>query len=517
MTRKMIWGVSVTLLLCPFAPHAIALDGALPAINGHASRALLGNGTGVIVGIIDSGIDDLHSTLAGVDSLGNPRMVAEANFVASEPGNTGNDVFGHGTWVASAALGSDATYTGMATDARFVNARVLNNNNGFPNDISVRNGIGYAIEQGADILNLSLNFFAPNSGGNSQLDLMVDWAAYAREINCAVCVGNIGGGNGSANVRGPGSAYNGVTVGRTTADFSRVHVDSGVATTQDGRMKPDVVAPGSGLTLANDDWEGAASDWDVNLNGCSFATPLVAGMMAQQLEAGSLHGMSTNPLVVKATMMNAASKIPDKENDPWEPASVDSSGGITSAIRPLDTDSGAGQIDGLRLAQQYLVGEMAPGMVDPIGWDLNSLSATGFVDYSIDLRLMEGSKLTATLAWNRHVGRNDDGNGIIDANDFFYSLNDLSNLDLQLFADGLLVAESASDLDNVEHVYLQVERNAHYTLRVLGTNITSSSEDFALAWFGTAVPEPNGLAATLLAAVLTFARRFYRTGRHRIG
>ena len=32
-------------------------------------------------------------------------------------------------------------------------------------------------------------------------------------------------------------------------------------------MKPDVVAPGTLLTLANDDWEGAAADWDTNLSG----------------------------------------------------------------------------------------------------------------------------------------------------------------------------------------------------------------------------------------------------------
>ena len=62
-------------------------------------------------------------------------------------------------------------------------------------------------------------------------------------------------------------------------------------------------------------------DWDVGLNGCSFATPHVAGLMAQQIDAGNRLGLSTDPLVVKATIMNSASKIPDKQNNPWEPAS----------------------------------------------------------------------------------------------------------------------------------------------------------------------------------------------------
>ena len=56
--------------------------------------------------------------------------------------------------------------TGFAPDARYVNARVLDSNVGFSNDVQVRNGIGFAIDQGADVLNLSLNYFATFSSGN---------------------------------------------------------------------------------------------------------------------------------------------------------------------------------------------------------------------------------------------------------------------------------------------------------------------------------------------------------------
>ncbi len=238
------WSFAALLVCAPTAP-AWAINHSVPAIHGDVSRTLLGDGTGVIIGIVDSGVDDTHPALTGLDSLGNPRMVAEANFVPTEPASTGDDVYGHGTWVSSVALSSDATYTGMATDARYVNARVLNSTGGFDNDVQVKNGVGFAIDQGADILNLSLNFFAATSTGTSQLDLMLDWAAFNRGINCALCVGNIGN-SGTQLVRGPGSAYNGMTVGRTTADYSRVHTDSANAFTADGRMKPDVVAPGPG-------------------------------------------------------------------------------------------------------------------------------------------------------------------------------------------------------------------------------------------------------------------------------
>jgi hypothetical protein len=62
--------------VCSLAIPAWALDGAVPGIHGDASRTLLGDGTGVVIGFIDSGIDDTHPALAG-------RMNAEKNFVTS--------------------------------------------------------------------------------------------------------------------------------------------------------------------------------------------------------------------------------------------------------------------------------------------------------------------------------------------------------------------------------------------------------------------------------------------------
>jgi hypothetical protein len=280
-----------------------------------------------------------------------------------------------------------------------------------------------------------------------------------------------------------------------------VHSNSGEAFTSNNRMKPDVVAPGSTLSLANDDWESQA-DWDSNLSGCSFATPIVAGLMAQQIEAGNRLGFSTDPLVIKSTIMNSAEKVLNKQGLAWEPTSVIESAGVYSAEHPLDTHSGAGQVNGEVLSMQYLAGEQGPGLVNPIGWDLNTISNLQTYDYTIDPSLIFGSKLSATLSWYRMVDRIDNGNGIVDAGDIFTAPIPLSDMNLQILKNGILVAESISAADNVEHLFIDIDRSAQYTLRVVGTGVfgpVDTPQRFGLAWFGTAVPEPNSFAMLVIA------------------
>ncbi len=488
---RSLTAVSLLLLLTPgpLPQFAYALDDSVPGVYGDVSRQLLGDGTGVIIGIVDSGVDDTHPAFAGNDSQGNSRLVAEANFVPTEPANTGDDVVGHGTWVASAALGRDDRYAGMATDARFVNGRVLNSTNGFNSGSWVQNGYGFAIDNGADVINLSLNFSAPNSSGTQSLDLMIDWAA-GQGVHTAVCAGNISTGNGSPLVRSPGSAYNGVTVGRTDSNFDQVHSDSATAFTSDGRMKPDLVAPGTALTLANDDWEGVGQPlFDTGRSGCSFATPHVAGMMAQQIEAGRSRGLDTSPLVVKTTLMNSADHgVLSKGGGAWTPADAQINEDVFTTTLPLDISSGAGQIDGLALSKQYLAGEQSPGDVLGIGWDLNDVDVGEAIDYVISEPITAGDVLTTTLSWLRHVVRFDsNGNGQTDSGDFFSTLNrEVSNLDLEILLGGTKIAESTSSAGNLEHLQLVAPMDGEYTIRVRGISSQDDvTETFSIAWFAS--------------------------------
>ena len=514
---------------------AAADDSDVLAIHGDVSRSLFGPGTGVIIGFVDSGIDSTHPALAGNDSLGHMRLFSAANFVFGEP--TTDDISaspGHGTPVASTALSSDPVHTGLAPNARYINAHVLDSLDRFSYGEVVMNGIGYAVTQGANILNVSLNFNPPsNTTGSNAMDLMLDWAAQ-QGVNVTVAAGNIAAHRDTTTglvvldeappypVQSPGSLYNGLTVGRTgvppgnpigpvgsVVNYNQVFItsrsgpvsDSGGATDRD---KPDLVAPGTSITLANNDWE-SGSLFTPGLNGTSISAPLVAGIMAQQIGYGQAHGLSTNPLVIKATMLNSAVKVLDKDGTDWKPRASSIVDGVLQVTSPLDVDQGTGQIDGARLFTQYTAGQQGPGAVGAIGWDLHTISGNAPVNYTISTTQLAGSMVDVTLDWFRHVSRTDDGNGIVDSLDTF-SAAPLSNLDLAVLVGGNPLATSISTADNVEYLHFALPLDGVVTIEVEGVSYSDAadpSELYSLAW--SVVPEPAGALLAGCGAICVMA------------
>ena len=89
-----------------------------------------------------------------------------------------------------------------------------------------------------------------------------------------------------------------------------------------------------------------------------------------------------------------------------------------------------------------------------------------------------------------------------------------ANLDLRLWylGDGgeILVAQSVSEYNNVEHLFLALEREGEYRLEAAFKDMVygdAESETFAVAWNVSQIPEPSVCAALLGAAALAFAAR----------
>ena len=114
------------------------------------------NGDGVIVAVVDSGVDYNHVDIAGSMWDGGSEFPHHGYDCVSND-NDPMDEYCHGTHVAGiiAGQGNAGTQTGIAPGAKIMAVRVLDNT-GYGTDAQVIDGLEFALEHGADILNLSL-------------------------------------------------------------------------------------------------------------------------------------------------------------------------------------------------------------------------------------------------------------------------------------------------------------------------------------------------------------------------
>ena len=236
-------------------------------------------GEGVVVGIVDTGVDANHPDLVG-------QVIAERDFTDS--GSAG-DANGHGTFVASEIVGTGAasggTYVGVAPGAKLINARVIDAS-GTGEDSGVIAGLEWTCQQGADIVNMSLGDPSTLDDGSSFMSQAVN--RISRQYGCLIVIA-AGNGWGSQVVSAPGTADEALTVGATCQDGALAQFSSAGPRRGDGAVKPEIMAPGAAWQIIYDDgfmdymgMVGAQADGQgyMTAYGTSMATPLVAGAAA---------------------------------------------------------------------------------------------------------------------------------------------------------------------------------------------------------------------------------------------
>ncbi|MEV7228960.1 type VII secretion-associated serine protease mycosin [Polymorphospora sp. NPDC051019] len=229
---------------------------------GHERLAPLATGAGVIVAVIDSGVDRDHPQLADRVLRGVDRLDAG--------GDGGRDCVGHGTAVASiiAAAAHDGTpFRGLAPGAAILPVRISEQQivHGEESGRTVDGGqfaaaIRWAADHGADVLNLSVVLYRDDPAVRAA----VAYAA-ARDVVLVAAAGNL---HDDGDPLPYPAAYDGVLgVGAIAADGSRAPFS------QTGAYV-DVVAPGAGVLAAAPERGHRRQD------GTSYAAPFVAATAA---------------------------------------------------------------------------------------------------------------------------------------------------------------------------------------------------------------------------------------------
>ena len=278
------------------------------------------NGNGVIVAVVDSGVDYNHVDIAGSMWDGGENWPHHGYDMVNNDYDPMDD-YCHGTHVAGiiAGQGTGGTQTGIAPGAKIMAIKVLDNT-GYGFDSDVISGIHFALYHGADIVNFSAG--EPGVGGCDFYRVVMEELNEAGLV-VAVAAGNVGTSMYAYpipnNINSPGNCpppwlhpdQESLISGGTTAvicvgatdnndkhcDFSSV----GPATwasgeyvgdyndypyqngdaSQPGLIRPDISAPGKNVTSLN----YMTGNGYIEYDGTSMATPCVSGVLALMLEA----------------------------------------------------------------------------------------------------------------------------------------------------------------------------------------------------------------------------------------
>ncbi|MHA1569310.1 MAG: S8 family serine peptidase, partial [Alphaproteobacteria bacterium] len=267
------------------------------------------DGSGVTICIIDTGIDGPHEQFDTMGPGGGPLTSAEFyDAVIGQPNPY--DDHGHGSHVSGIAAGDGTGASpfagesiGVAPGASLVAAKVLDAD-GQGTEDQVLDGIGWCAARGdVDIMSMSLG--SGPTDGSDAISVAVNCAA--DPSSSGTCSGTnlpkivvVAAGNSGAlwsTIGAPGVAEFAITVGSIaewSGNPSANWQDDGLYLntfssrgpvldgSPDGRIKPDISAPGSRVASA---WVGGSANVYVVASGTSMATPFVSGVIALMLEA----------------------------------------------------------------------------------------------------------------------------------------------------------------------------------------------------------------------------------------
>ena len=332
-------------------------------VNANKVWELGYTGDGVLIGIIDTGVSLTHADLQGRFWDGGEEF-PNHGYDFSTHDNDPSDEDGHGTHVAGTICGTgvSGTQTGVAPDAKIMVLKVFGTNQQTDETILVES-MQFAVEHGADLLNMSLGWPDPSAS----VKLLYRQACentLAAGVVAAVCAGTVRHMQSiipiPRNIYSPGDCPPSylhedqlVNAGGTSCVISVGAVDFndqityfssvGPSTwtdvpqyndypynpdspTEIGLIRPDVCAPGLNIKSLdyNDDHGYCLKE------GTSMATPCVSGTIALMLSKNR----ELTPAEIDEILERTAVKFTEHKNNDYGSGRIDA----LAAVNAVDYD-----------------------------------------------------------------------------------------------------------------------------------------------------------------------------------
>lgn len=251
------------------------------------------SGRGVTVAVVDTGIAcETHGPFNKIKDLQETECVEGWSFVSNDA--HASDDQGHGSHVAGTIAQSTNNgfgAVGVAFDARLMPVKVLNQD-GWGTTADVADGIRWAADHGANVINLSL-------GGPRNAKILEDAVKHALDKGSVVVAA---AGNSGGSVGYPGATEGVIGVSATDSDDKLAKFSS-------RGQGVDIAAPGVNVTQQSICKKGRDNCQDFySWSGTSMASPHVAGAAALVMSLGI-----TDPPAVEGAL-KASARVVDSSD-----------------------------------------------------------------------------------------------------------------------------------------------------------------------------------------------------------
>ncbi|MFH0773561.1 MAG: S8 family serine peptidase [bacterium] len=274
-------------------------------------------GNGTIVAILDSGVSKNHPDIS-------TQVIGRTKFSDS---STDDDIYGHGTHVGgivAALTNNNMGVAGVCPACKLLSVKVLNDG-GSGAYSWIANGIMYAVDHGAKVINMSL-------GGSQKSTTLENAVNYAWNNNVVVVAA--AGNSGNPSKTYPGAYTNAIAVAATDNQDKKAYFS------EYGDWV-DVAAPGESIYSTWNDNSSPSDPQPVCLSsiecykyasGTSMSTPMTAGVVGLIWSTGKYNTASE----VRNRLESTADKIPGTGTY-WVAGRINAASAVNNYIIPSPT------------------------------------------------------------------------------------------------------------------------------------------------------------------------------------